>query len=70
MEEVSSYPAGHFKLLPLNLLDAMRAFESSTVLNEALGKELVKGFNAKKQKEVDDYAKELTKFELEHYWNC
>ncbi len=58
------------KKLPLNLLDALRAFERSKVLGEALGGELVDAYVKLKTGEWNDYAGHLTRWERETTLNC
>ncbi len=56
--------------LPLYLLDALRAFERSDVLREALGDEFVTSYVKLKTAEWDDYSSQLTKWESEHTLDC
>ena len=55
--------------LPLNLLDAIRALESSTVLNAALP-ELIPAYTKLKHAEWNDYARHLTDWERATTLDC
>ncbi len=57
------------KKLPLNLLDALRALEGSTVLGQALG-ELVPAYLKLKHHEWNDYARHLTQWERDNVLDC
>lgn len=65
--DINMYTEGHLvadaKRLPLNLLDALRALETSSVLRDALGNELVDGFLKLKTMEWNDYSRFLTQWE-------
>ena len=52
--------------LPLNLLDALRAFASSAVLREALGATFVDSYVKLRMAQWHDYARHLTEWEREH----
>ena len=52
--------------LPLNLLDALRAFEADDVLGEALGAEFAQAFLKLKQAEWRDYTAHFTSWERDH----
>jgi glutamine synthetase len=71
--DINMYTDGHLagdvKKLPLNLLDALRAFEASTVLAEALG-ELAPAYVKLKQAEWNDYARHLTQWERDTTLDC
>lgn len=68
--DINMYTDGHTvteaKRLPLNLLDALRALESSTILRGALGDELVNGFLKLKTIEWNDYSRFLTQWERDN----
>ena len=49
--------------LPLNLLDALRAFEADTVLTEALGSEISAAFVKLKRAEWASYAASFSPWE-------
>ena len=61
--------AGDVKKLPLNLLDALRALEASSVLREALGT-LVPAYLKLKRSEWNDYARHLTAWERDTTLDC
>lgn len=61
--------AGEVKKLPLNLLDALRALEASSVLTSALG-ELVPAYLKLKQAEWNDFARHLTQWERDCTLDC
>ncbi len=65
--DINMYTDGHkvrgAKKLPLNLLDALRALDKSTVLRSALGAPLVDGFLKLKTQEWNDYSRHLTQWE-------
>jgi glutamine synthetase len=67
--DINMYTDGHkvrgAKRLPLNLLDAMRALDKSTVLRGALGAPLVDGFLKLKTEEWNAYSRHLTQWERE-----
>jgi glutamine synthetase len=68
--DINMYTDGHTvidaKRLPLNLLDALRALEKSTILRGALGDELVDGFLKLKTIEWNDYSRFLTQWERDN----
>jgi glutamine synthetase len=68
--DINMYTDGHTvvdaKRLPLNLLDALRALENSTILRGALGDELVDGFLKLKTIEWNDYSRFLTQWERDN----
>jgi glutamine synthetase len=65
--DINMYTDGHAvkdaKRLPLNLLDALRALEKSSILRKSLGDELVDGFLKLKMSEWNDYSRCLTQWE-------
>jgi glutamate---methylamine ligase len=52
--------------LPLNLLDALRAFQTSTVLREALGWSFIDSYIKLRMTQWNDYMRHLTEWEREH----
>jgi glutamine synthetase len=58
------------KTLPLNLLDALRALETSSVLKEAFGETIVASYIALKTAEWNDYARHLTEWERRTTLDC
>jgi glutamine synthetase len=71
--DINMYTDGHtvgdVKKLPLNLLDALRALEASTVLGNALGP-VVPSYLKLKHGEWSDYARQLTPWERETTLDC
>lgn len=71
--DINMYTDGHtigdVKKLPLNLLDALRALEGSTVLGGALGA-LVPAYLKLKHVEWNDYARHLTEWERSATLDC
>ena len=71
--DINMYTEGHtvgdVKKLPLNLLDALRALEGSTVLKDALGP-LVPAYLKLKHGEWNDYARHLTQWERDTTLDC
>lgn len=65
--DINMYTDGHkvrgAKRLPLNLLDAMRALDKSSILRNALGAPLVDGFLKLKTQEWNAYSRHLTQWE-------
>jgi glutamine synthetase len=72
--DINMYTEGHkakgAKRLPLNLLDALRAFEKSKILKEALGGELVEALVKLKTAEWTDYSRHLTDWERRNTLDC
>jgi glutamine synthetase len=58
------------KQLPLNLLDALRAFENSSTLQAALGESLISAYAKLKHAEWNDYASHLTQWERQATLDC
>jgi glutamate---methylamine ligase len=56
--------------LPLNLLDALRAFETSSLLRETLGAEFTGAYAKLKNAEWNEYARHLTEWERVHTLDC
>jgi glutamine synthetase type III len=71
--DINMYTDGHTvkdaKRLPLNLLDALRAFEASSVMREYLGG-FVASYVALKHSEWNDYARHLTQWERDTTLDC
>ncbi|MCK0198665.1 type III glutamate--ammonia ligase [Ancylobacter sp. 6x-1] len=65
--DINMYTEGHkvrgAKKLPLNLLDALRALEKSSVLRTALGAPVIDGFLKLKHEEWNAYSRHLTQWE-------
>ncbi len=72
--DINMYTEGHLvegaRSLPLNLLDALRALEKSSVLRESLGGELIDAFVKLKKAEWADYARHLTDWERQTTLDC
>ena len=71
--DINMYTEGHtvgdVKKLPLNLVDALRALDGSTVLRGALG-DLVPAYLKLKQSEWSDFARHLTQWERDTTLDC
>lgn len=71
--DINMYTEGHtvgdVKKLPLNLLDALRALEASSVMHEALGP-VIPAYLKLKQGEWNDYARHLTQWERDTALDC
>jgi glutamine synthetase len=72
--DINMYTEGHTvkgaKKLPLNLLDALRAFEASKLFKTAFGDEFVSAYVKLKTDNWNDYMRHLTKWELETTLDC
>ncbi|MDB5397864.1 MAG: type glutamate--ammonia ligase [Rhodospirillales bacterium] len=72
--DINMYTDGHTvkgaKRLPLNLLDALRALEKSTVLAEGLGKDLIGAYTKLRMADWDAYSRHLTEWERETTLDC
>ncbi len=72
--DINMYVDGHtlkdIKRLPLNLIDALRAFEASPVLRAALGEEFVNAYVKLKTADWNEYARHLTLWERETTLDC
>jgi glutamate---methylamine ligase len=72
--DIDMYAEGHkaknARRLPLNLLDALRAFEKSTVLKEGLGSEFCSAYLNLKHDDWNKYARYLTEWERETTLDC
>jgi glutamine synthetase len=65
--DIDMYAEGHLvkdaPRLPLNLLDALRAYAADTVLQEALGRDFSKAYLKLKQSEWDSYCAHFSRWE-------
>jgi glutamine synthetase len=72
--DINMYEEGRrlrrIRKLPLNLLDAIRLFDKSSVLRAALGGELVDSYVKLKLEEWRRYATTLTDWERENTLDC
>jgi glutamine synthetase len=72
--DINMYTDGHTvkdaKRLPLNLLDALRAFESNAVLKSALGESFVASYAKLKHAEWNEYAAHLSAWERQATLDC
>ena len=63
-------PNSNPKLLPANLLDALRCFESSSILTKYLGESFIKSYSKLKYQQWDRYNNQVTPWELENTLDC
>jgi glutamine synthetase len=72
--DINMYTDGHLvkdaKRLPLNLLDALRAFETSPTLTASLGESFVKSYAKLKHGEWNEYAAHLSQWERQATLDC
>jgi glutamine synthetase len=72
--DIDMYAEGHkvkgAKRLPLNLLDALRAFEKSDVLREALGEDVCASYLNLKNEDWNAYSRHLTEWERQTTLDC
>ena len=72
--DIDMYTEGHTvkdaKQLPLNLLDALRALEKSSVLKSGFGEDVVASYIKLRQAEWNDYAGQLTDWERQTTLDC
>jgi glutamine synthetase type III len=72
--DIDMYAEGHkvtnARRLPLNLLDALRAFEQSSVLREGLGDEFASAYLKLKYDDWNKYSRHLTEWERETTLDC
>jgi glutamine synthetase type III len=72
--DIDMYAEGHTvkdaKRLPLNLLDALRALDRSSVLKSGLGAEVVASYIKLRQAEWNEYAGQLTEWERRTTLDC
>jgi glutamine synthetase len=64
------HKAGKVKKLPLNLLDSIRAFETSKVIRQGFGDQFVDSYVKLKNKEWDSYSRNLSQWERETTLDC
>ena len=67
--DVNMYEVGHTidaKRLPLNLLDALRAFEANDLLRQGLGDEFARAYVKLRMGEWRSYAGHLSDWERQH----
>ncbi len=71
---LNMYEEGHraksARMLPLNLLDAIRQFDKNKVIREGLGDELVDAYVKLKMQAWDSYATHLSSWERENTLDC
>ncbi len=72
--DINMYTHGHLvegaRKLPLNLLDALRAFERSALFKHAFGTEFVTAYVKLKMDNWNEYMRHLTKWEVETTLDC
>ena len=72
--DIDMYTQGHTvkgaKRLPLNLLDALRAFEKADVLREGLGEDLAKSYLKLEHDDWNAYSRHLTDWERQTTLDC
>jgi len=72
--DINMYEQGHtvknLKRLPLNLLDALRAFEKSRVLRDALGAEFCDSYLKLKHQEWTSYCGAISPWERDNTLDC
>ncbi len=72
--DIDMYAEGHrvrgARRLPLNLLDALRFFQRSALMRQALGDDFVTAYGKLKRAEWDDYARHLTQWERDTTLDC
>ncbi len=71
---LNMYEEGHkatnVKMLPNNLLDAIRQFDKNEVMRAGLGDELVDAYVKLKMKDWNEYTNYLSEWEREHTLDC
>ena len=72
--DINMYTDGHkakgAKKLPLNLLDALRALEKSSVLKAALGENVIASYLKLKHDDWNAYSRHLTEWERQTTLDC
>jgi glutamine synthetase len=72
--DIDMYAEGHTvkdaKRLPLNLLDALRALDRSSVLKAGLGEDVVASYIKLRQAEWNEYSAQLTDWERQATLDC
>jgi glutamine synthetase len=64
------HKAANAKKLPLNLLDALRALDKSTILRTAFGEDVVESYLKLKHNDWNDYCRHLTEWERQTTLDC
>ena len=62
--------AKNAKKLPLNLLDALRLLEKSSVLKQALGEDFTASYLKLKRADWDNYCRHLSEWERQATLDC
>ena len=72
--DIDMYAEGHTvkdaKRLPLNLLDALRTLDGSSVLKSAIGEDVIGSYIKLRQAEWNEYTAQLTDWELRSTLDC
>jgi glutamine synthetase len=72
--DIDMYTQGHLvtnaRRLPLNLLDALRAFENSAIMRDGLGMDVTASYLKLKHADWDAYARHLTEWERQTTLDC
>jgi glutamate---methylamine ligase len=72
--DINMYTEGHkakgAKKLPLNLLDALRALEKSSMLKDALGEDVMASYLKLKHDDWNTYSRHLTEWERQTTLDC
>jgi glutamine synthetase type III len=72
--DINMYADGHtvkdVRRLPLNLLDALRAFSGSTMLRQSFGDDFVDSYAKLRMADWQDYARHLTQWERDRTLDC
>ncbi|MFO0996247.1 MAG: type III glutamate--ammonia ligase [Alphaproteobacteria bacterium] len=72
--DINMYTEGHtlkgVKRLPLNMLDAVRLFDSSKILRDGLGNAFVDSYVKLKNEEWQRFSRSLTQWELDNTLDC
>jgi glutamine synthetase len=72
--DIDMYAEGHsvkdVKKLPLNLLDALRALNRSSILKSSLGEDVVSSYIKLRQAEWNDYVGQITEWERRTTLDC
>jgi glutamine synthetase len=72
--DINMYTHGHTvknaKKLPLNLLDALRSFEKSSMLRASLGTDFVDAYRKLKMEEWNEYSRHLSLWERQSTLDC
>ena len=58
------------KLLPANLLDALRSLESDIILTKTLGTSFVESYLKLQYQQWNQYSNHISSWELEHTLDC